>query len=121
MTGWGQKGPLANRAGHDINYNALAGALHLLDPARGSPTMPVNLLGGFGGGGVLLASGIVSVILEARSSGLGQFVDAPTGRHSATDHHPPRHAGTGTWARSVRDDHAGWRRSLLRCLRMRGR
>jgi alpha-methylacyl-CoA racemase len=76
VTGWGQDGPLANVAGHDINYIALTGALHLIGPARGKPTMPLNLLGDFGGGGMLLLSGILAALLEARQSGKGQVVDA---------------------------------------------
>jgi alpha-methylacyl-CoA racemase len=76
VTGWGQDGPLANAAGHDINYIALTGALHLIGPRHGKPTMPLNLLGDFGGGGMLLLSGILAALLEARQSGRGQVVDA---------------------------------------------
>jgi alpha-methylacyl-CoA racemase len=76
VTGWGQDGPLANAAGHDINYIALTGALHLIGPAGGKPTMPLNLLGDFGGGGMLLLSGILAALLEAQKSGKGQIVDA---------------------------------------------
>jgi len=75
MTGWGQSGPLAQQAGHDINYLALAGALHSLGRAGEKPTPPINLLGDFGGGGMLLAFGMVAALLHARASGKGQVVD----------------------------------------------
>ncbi len=76
MTGWGQDGPLAPRAGHDINYIALTGILHAIGRAGGSPVPPLNLIGDFGGGGMLLAFGIVCALLEAQRSGKGQVVDA---------------------------------------------
>lgn len=76
MTGWGQTGPLADFAGHDINYISLSGALHSCRRAGEKPTPPVNMLGDFGGGGMLLAFGIVAGILSARSTGRGQVVDA---------------------------------------------
>jgi alpha-methylacyl-CoA racemase len=84
MTGWGQEGPLASTAGHDINYIALTGALHAVGPAGGRPTPPMNLIGDFGGGSLYLALGIVSALLEARTSGQGQVVDAAVvdGAHS---------------------------------------
>ena len=75
-TGWGQDGPLAPRAGHDINYIALTGALHAIGRAGGAPVPPLNLIGDFGGGGMLLAFGVACALLEARSSGKGQVVDA---------------------------------------------
>ncbi len=75
MTGWGQEGPLAQSAGHDINYIALAGSLAHIGRADAKPTPPLNLVGDFGGGGMLLALGLVSAILHARSSGEGQVVD----------------------------------------------
>ena len=75
MTGWGQTGPLANAAGHDINYIALSGALHAIGPAD-TPVIPLNLIGDFGGGGIYLAYGIVCALLEASRSGRGQVVDA---------------------------------------------
>ena len=75
-TGWGQDGPLAPRAGHDINYIALTGALHAIGRAGGAPVPPLNLIGDFGGGGMLLAFGIACALLEARRSGKGQVVDA---------------------------------------------
>ena len=76
MTGWGQEGPWAKRAGHDINYISLAGALHAIGRKGERPTIPLNLVGDFGGGGLLLAFGVVSALLEASKSGQGQVVDA---------------------------------------------
>jgi alpha-methylacyl-CoA racemase len=76
MTGWGQEGPYAAMAGHDINYIALAGALAHIGRAGQAPLPPLNLVGDFGGGGMLLAFGLVCGLLEARSSGRGQVVDA---------------------------------------------
>jgi alpha-methylacyl-CoA racemase len=76
MTGWGQTGPLAQAAGHDINYIALSGALSAIGRRGERPVPPLNLVGDFGGGGMMLAFGIVCGILEARASGLGQVVDA---------------------------------------------
>jgi len=76
MTGWGQDGPLSARAGHDINYIALSGALYAIGAADRPPVPPLNLVGDFGGGGMLLAFGIVCALLEARTSGKGQVVDA---------------------------------------------
>jgi alpha-methylacyl-CoA racemase len=76
MTGWGQDGPYAPTAGHDINYIALAGVLEHLGRAGQKPTPPINLVGDFGGGGMLLAFGVVCGLLEAQRSGQGQVVDA---------------------------------------------
>jgi alpha-methylacyl-CoA racemase len=76
MTGWGQGGPYANSAGHDINYIALAGALAHFGRAGEPPTPPLNMVGDFGGGGMLLAYGVVCALLEAQRSGKGQVVDA---------------------------------------------
>jgi alpha-methylacyl-CoA racemase len=75
VTGWGQSGPLAQTAGHDINYIALTGALHAIGGAE-APLPPLNLIGDFGGGAMLLAFGVVCALLEARNSGRGQVVDA---------------------------------------------
>jgi alpha-methylacyl-CoA racemase len=74
MTGWGQTGPLAQRAGHDINYIAISGALHSIG-LNDKPVPPLNLVGDFGGGALYLALGIVSALLHARSTGEGQVVD----------------------------------------------
>ncbi len=76
MTGWGQDGPLAPRAGHDINYIALSGVLNAIGRAGEAPVPPLNLVGDFGGGGMLLAFGIVSALLHAQRTGKGQVVDA---------------------------------------------
>ncbi|MCP4222027.1 MAG: CoA transferase, partial [Actinomycetia bacterium] len=76
MTGWGQGGPYSPAAGHDINYISLAGALEPIGRRGEAPMPPLNLVGDFGGGGMYLAFGMVCAILEARSSGTGQVVDA---------------------------------------------
>ena len=76
MTGWGQNGPLAKTAGHDINYISLSGALHAIGRPGERPIPPINLLGDFGGGGMLLAFGMVCALLESKESGRGQVVDA---------------------------------------------
>ena len=76
MTGWGQDGPMAHAAGHDINYISLAGALAHFGRAGGKPTPPINLIGDFGGGGMFLAFGVVCALFEAQRSGKGQVVDA---------------------------------------------
>ena len=76
MTGWGQDGPLAARAGHDINYLAIAGALEPLGPFDGAPSPPLNYVADFGGGGMLLAVGVLAALVERERSGRGQVVDA---------------------------------------------
>ncbi len=76
MTGWGQEGPLASEVGHDLNYVALTGALHAMGRAGEKPAIPLNLVGDFGGGGLMLAYGMVCALLEAKTSGQGQVVDA---------------------------------------------
>ncbi len=76
VTGFGQEGPLSQAAGHDLNYIALSGALHAIGRAGAAPTVPLNLLGDFAGGGLMLAFGIVSALLETSRSGRGQVVDA---------------------------------------------
>jgi alpha-methylacyl-CoA racemase len=76
MTGWGQDGPLAGTAGHDITYLALSGVLHAIGPADGAPVPPANLLGDYGGGGMLLAAGVLAALWSAQRSGIGQVVDA---------------------------------------------
>jgi alpha-methylacyl-CoA racemase len=76
MTGWGQHGPLAPTAGHDIDYIAISGALGLIGRAGEAPVPPVNLVGDFGGGGMLLALGILAALVERAGSGRGQVVDA---------------------------------------------
>lgn len=76
VTGWGQHGPLAQAAGHDLNYIALTGMLHAMGRAASPPAPPLNLVGDFGGGGMMMAFGVVCAVLEARVSGKGQVVDA---------------------------------------------
>ena len=75
MTGWGQTGPLAPRAGHDLNYVALTGALHAIGPAQGPPPVPLNLIGDYGGGAMFLVSGLLAALLSAQRTGQGQVVD----------------------------------------------
>ena len=75
MTGWGQTGPRAGEPGHDIDFLALSGTLSLLGPAGGKPQPPINLVGDFGGGGMMLAFGMVAAILQARQTGIGQVID----------------------------------------------
>lgn len=76
VTGWGQDGPLAGTAGHDINYIARTGALHAIGRADGPPQVPLNVVGDFGGGGMLLAFGVCAALWERQESGRGQVVDA---------------------------------------------
>jgi alpha-methylacyl-CoA racemase len=76
MTGWGQQGPLASAPGHDINYIAISGALHAIGRSGEPPVVPLNYIGDFGGGGMLLAFGLLCALLHARASGSGQVVDA---------------------------------------------
>ncbi|MFF0051086.1 CaiB/BaiF CoA transferase family protein [Streptomyces sp. NPDC005498] len=83
MTGWGQDGPLASEPGHDINYIALSGALHAIGTPE-TPVVPLNLIGDFGGGGMLLAFGILAAVISARTTGRGQVVDAAMTDGSAT-------------------------------------
>lgn len=82
MTGWGQHGPLANAAGHDINYISLSGVLHAIGP-RAHPSPPLNVVGDMGGGAMFLAVGLLAAILEARTSGKGQVVDVAMTEGSA--------------------------------------
>src|SRR5690606_28168634 len=76
MTGWGQSGPWARQAGHDINFIAASGILGALGPAGEPPTVPLNVVGDYGGGGMLLALGILAALLYRADGGLGQVVDA---------------------------------------------
>ena len=76
VTGWGQEGPLAGAAGHDLDYIALSGALHAIGPAGGAPVPPLNLVGDYGGGGMLLAFGMAAALAHAARTGTGQVVDA---------------------------------------------
>jgi len=76
MTGWGQEGPLAHAAGHDINYISLSGVLATIGRPGSPPVPPLNLIGDYGGGGMLLALGLVAALFETKSSGKGQVIDA---------------------------------------------
>ncbi len=102
MTGWGQEGPLARAAGHDINYIALAGALHPIGRPGEPPPPPLNLVGDFGGGGLFLAFGVVCALVEREGSGRGQVVDAAMvdgAAHLMTFIHGMRHMGLWSDAR----------------------
>jgi alpha-methylacyl-CoA racemase len=115
MTGWGQDGPMARRAGHDINYLAMTGALYPLGSADRPPPPPLNLVGDFGGGGLYLAIGVLAALLERQRSGLGQVVDAAMidGVTSMlTAFHAMRDAGTWSSARedNIVDGGAPWYR-----------
>ena len=97
MTGWGQDGPMATMAGHDIDYISIGGALWSMGRADSAPVPPLNLVGDFGGGGMLLAFGMVAALLEAARSGEGQVVDAAMVDGAAVAHDddprlPPRRA-----------------------------
>lgn len=83
MTGWGQDGPYARMAGHDINYIALSGALHAIGPEGEKPVPPLNLVGDFGGGGMMLAFGMVAALLSAQKTGRGQIIDCAMSEGSA--------------------------------------
>lgn len=76
ITGWGQTGPLAQRAGHDINYIGLSGALYAMGPAAAPPPVPLNLVGDYGGGTMFLVTGVLAALISARETGRGQVVDA---------------------------------------------
>jgi len=76
ITGWGQTGPMANQVGHDINYIALSGALYALGEPDRPPRAPLNLLGDYGGGAMMLVTGVLAALLEARTTGKGRVVDA---------------------------------------------
>lgn len=113
MTGWGQEGPLAQRAGHDLNYIAISGALWAMGEADRAPVFPLNLLGDFGGGGMYLAFGILAGLLKAAATGRGSVVDAAIVDGTAsllTMLHS--HRATGKWrdARAVNslDGGAPW-------------
>ncbi len=97
MTGWGQEGPYSQMAGHDINYIALAGVLaHIGTSPDEPPTVPLNLIGDFGGGGMLLAIGVLGALVESQRSGLGQVVDAAMVDGAAmlmSSMHAAQHAG----------------------------
>jgi alpha-methylacyl-CoA racemase len=107
VTGWGQHGPLAQLAGHDLNYIALTGMLHAMGRAGTPPAPPLNLVGDFGGGGMMVAFGVVCALLEARTSGKGQVVDAAM---TDDDVWPAR---LRLMERHARGQFARWRRTVL--------
>ena len=120
VTGWGQEGPLAHAAGHDLNYIALTGALHAIGRAGAPPTPPLNLVGDFGGGALYLVVGVLAAIIEARQSGRGQVVDAAMvdGASSLmTSIYGAKAAGRH--GRRARRQRHRFRRLFLRGLRMR--
>jgi alpha-methylacyl-CoA racemase len=98
MTGWGQDGPIAHTAGHDINYIALTGALHAIGTKAGGPVPPLNLVGDFGGGALYMAVGVLAAYIEAQKSGKGQIVDASMVEGAASLMTPMYGAlAAGTW------------------------
>jgi alpha-methylacyl-CoA racemase len=104
MTGWGQEGPIAQAAGHDINYIALAGVLHCIGRKGQAPVPPLNLVGDFGGGGMLLAFGVVCALVERQRSGKGQVIDAAMVDGAAllaAAMHGMRHSGNFSDARGT--------------------
>ena len=122
MTGFGQEGPMAQAAGHDINYIALAGVLHAIGRKGEAPVPPLNLVGDFGGGGMFLAFGVVCALLEAQKSGKGQVVDAAMvdgAAYLAGRHLWPLLAGLV--GRRARRQRRRQRRALVRRLQDQGR
>ena len=114
MTGWGQDGPLAGAAGHDLNYIALTGALHAIGRAGQPPTPPLNLVGDFGGGALYLAFGLICALREAEHSGQGQVVDAAmVDGAAAADDRDLRLSGDGPLGRPARGELSRFRRALL--------
>ena len=117
MTGFGQSGPLAQAAGHDLNYIALTGALHAIGPAGGKPVPPLNLVGDYGGGALYLAFGLLAALFERKRSGRGQVVDAAMvdGAASLMSMFYGLTAG-GRWNDAARRQPARRRRAVLRHL-----
>ena len=114
MTGWGQEGPLAQAAGHDINYISITGALAAIG-GKDKPVPPLNLVGDFGGGALYLVMGMLAAMLEAGRSGRGQVVDAAMCDGAASlDHDVLRHDGVGALEGRARSQHARRRGALLR-------
>ena len=116
MTGWGQFGPYAQAAGHDINYIAISGALHGIGTAE-RPIPPLNLVGDFGGGALYLAFGLLAGVIHARASGQGQVIDCAMsdGAASLMAMFYGMKA-SGVWSQPAPGEHAGWRRAVLRHL-----
>ena len=121
-TGWGEVGPWRMMAGHDINYIALSGVLSMIGPKGGDPVPPLNLVGDFGGGGMVLAFGMVCALLEVRASGVGQVVDAAMAEWECpARHHVLRVDGPSPVDRGAGHQCPRRRCSLLRHLPDRGR
>ena len=122
MTGWGQDGPMADTAGHDIDYIGLGGVLWSIGRADSPPVPPLNLVGDFGGGGLLLAFGMRAAIIEAKRSGQGQVVDAAM-LDGAASLMTMIHAfhQFGIWNEEAQRQHRRHRRPLLPGLRDVGR
>ncbi len=117
MTGWGQEGPLAATAGHDINYLALSGALHAIRRAGEPPVPPLNLVADYAGGTMFLLLGILSALYEREKSGEGQVVDAAmVDGVPALDGPYPQYGRQGPVDQSAREQLAGWRRTILQDL-----
>ena len=115
MTGWGQDGPLSGTVGHDIDYIARSGALHGFGRAGGPPQIPMNLLGDFGGGGMLMAYGVCAALVERATSGRGQVVDAAiVDGVAAMLAMQLQMLAHGPVARRARRQHARQRRALVR-------
>ena len=122
MTGWGQDGPRAGDAGHDIDYIAAAGALHAIGPAGDVPVVPLNLVADFGGGGMLLAFGIAAALLERERSGRGQVIDvAMVDGVASLMNFAWQERAIGRWAPAAREQLAAGRRALVPRLRDGGR
>lgn len=106
MTGWGQDGPIAHTAGHDINYISLSGALHSIGPVDGPPVPPLNLVGDFGGGALYMVVGALAAYIEAQKSGQGQVVDTSMVEGSAS----LMSSMYGVFAAGLWDDRRGYNR-----------
>lgn len=106
MTGWGQDGPIAHTAGHDINYISLSGALHSIGPVDGPPVPPLNLVGDFGGGALYMVVGALAAYIEAQKSGQGQVVDTSMVEGSAS----LMSSMYGAYAAGLWDDRRGYNR-----------
>ena len=122
MTGWGQDGPIAHTAGHDINYIALSGVLYCIGKAGGPPVPPLNLVGDFGGGALYLAMGVLAGIISARTTGKGQVIDCSMVEGSASLMMMMYGAlAAGAWKETARQQPHRRRRALLPRLRNQGR
>ena len=117
MTGWGQAGPRARQPGHDINYLGLTGALRSIARLGHAPVPPLNLVADYGGGGMMLAFGIVTALVERSTSGRGQVVDAAMVDGQPADDRRLEPRGPGALAGGTGRERPGQRRAVLRRLR----